>query len=127
MLSCYFCPFKGLINEHVHFILKLFLSYSGRLSFSFLTCQVGFKIPPAFYRIGVWIRRYVSTLGKCLACISKSVSAARVLCVCLQSCPALHDPVDCGPPGSSVHGISRARVLERVAILFSRGSSGPRD
>ena len=28
MLLCYFCPFKGLINEHVHFILKLFLSYS---------------------------------------------------------------------------------------------------
>ena len=37
------------------------------------------------------------------------------------------DPVDCSPPGSSVHGISQARILEWVAISFSRGSSQPRD
>ena len=36
-----------------------------------------------------------------------------------QSCPALSDPVDCSPPGSSVHGIFRARVLEWGAIAFS--------
>ena len=35
--------------------------------------------------------------------------------------------MDCSPPGSSVHGISQARILERVAISFSRGSSRPRD
>ena len=35
--------------------------------------------------------------------------------------------MDCSPPGSSVHGISRARILERVAISFSRASSQPRD
>ena len=35
------------------------------------------------------------------------------------------DPMDCNPPGSSVHGILRAGVLERVAIPFSRGSSRP--
>ena len=40
-----------------------------------------------------------------------------------QSCPTLCDPVDCSPPGSSVHGIPQARVLEWVAISFSRGSS----
>ena len=33
------------------------------------------------------------------------------------------DPMDCSPPGPSVHGISQARILERVAISFSRGSS----
>ena len=33
-----------------------------------------------------------------------------------QSCPTLCDPVDCSPPGSSVHGILQARILERVAI-----------
>ena len=33
------------------------------------------------------------------------------------------DPVDCSPPGSSVHGILQARILEWVAIPFSRGSS----
>ena len=39
----------------------------------------------------------------------------------------LCDPVDCSPPGSSVHGILQARILEWVAISFSRGSSPPRD
>ena len=44
-----------------------------------------------------------------------------------QSCPTLCDPVDCSPPGSSVHGILQARVLEWAAISFSRGSSWSRD
>ena len=39
----------------------------------------------------------------------------------------LRDPLDCSPPGSSVHGISQARVLNQVAISSSRGSSPPRD
>ena len=40
-----------------------------------------------------------------------------------QSCPTLCDSMDCSPPGSSIHGIFQARVLEWVAISFSRGSS----
>ena len=36
-----------------------------------------------------------------------------------QSCPTLRDPMDCSPPGSSVHGIFQARVLEWGAIAFS--------
>ena len=44
-----------------------------------------------------------------------------------QSCPTLCDPMDCCLPGFSVHGIFQARVLEWVAISFSRGSSWPRD
>ena len=44
-----------------------------------------------------------------------------------QLCLTLCDPVECSPPGSSVHGILQARVLEWVAISFSRGSSPPRD
>ena len=43
------------------------------------------------------------------------------------SCPTLCNPMDCSPPGSSVHGISQARILEWVAMSFSRGSSPPRD
>ena len=43
-----------------------------------------------------------------------------------QLCPTLCDPMDCSLPGSSVHGISQARVLEWVAISFSRGPSRPR-
>ena len=45
----------------------------------------------------------------------------------LQPWPALCDPVDCSPPGSSVRGILQARMLEWVAMPFSRGSSWPRD
>ena len=44
-----------------------------------------------------------------------------------QSCPTLCDPVDCSPPGSSVHGILQAGIPEWIAISFSRGSSRPRD
>ena len=44
-----------------------------------------------------------------------------------QSCPTLCHPMDCSLPGSSLHGILQARVLEWVAISFSRGSSRPRD
>ena len=44
-----------------------------------------------------------------------------------QSCLTLWDPMDCSPPGSSVHGIPQARILEWVAISLSRGSSQPRD
>ena len=45
----------------------------------------------------------------------------------IQSCPILCDPMDCGPPGSSVHGILQAKILEWVAISFSRRSSQLRD
>ena len=44
-----------------------------------------------------------------------------------QSCPTLCDPMDCRLPGSTVHGILQAEILEQVAIPFSRGSSQPRD
>ena len=44
-----------------------------------------------------------------------------------QSCLILCNPIDCSLSGSSVHGIFQAKVLEWVAISFSRGSSWPRD
>ena len=45
----------------------------------------------------------------------------------LQLCLTLCDPIDCGPPGSSVHGIPQTRILEWFAMPFPRASSGPRD
>ena len=42
---------------------------------------------------------------------------------CHSVCPALCDPVDCSPPGSSVHRISQARELEWIAMPSSKGSS----
>ena len=56
-----------------------------------------------------------------------------VTCVCMHACVhaqlcwTLCDPMDCSPPGSSVHGIPQASILKCVAISFSRGSSRPRD
>ena len=50
------------------------------------------------------------------------------ICCCLvtESCPTLCDPLDCSSPGSFVHWISQARILERVAISSFKGSSQPR-
>ena len=47
--------------------------------------------------------------------------------MCTQSCQTLCNPMDCSPTGSSAHGIFQARLLESVAIPFSRRSSQPRD
>ena len=46
------------------------------------------------------------------------------VCLITQSCPTLCDPKDCSPPGSSVHGILQARILEWVAISFSNAGKG---
>ena len=51
-----------------------------------------------------------------------------ILCVlAAQACPTLCNTIDCSLPGSSVRGILQARILEWIAISFSRGSSWPRD
>ena len=51
----------------------------------------------------------------------------KVKVLMVQSCQTLCNPMNCSPSGSSIHGILQARVLERVASPFSRGSSRPRD
>ena len=51
----------------------------------------------------------------------------KVKALVAQLYPTLCTPMDCSPPGSSVHGILQARILEWVSIPFSRGSSWPRD
>ena len=51
-----------------------------------------------------------------------------MMCVCAQSfqlCPTLCDPIDGSPPGSSVHGIFMGRILEWVAISYSRDLPDP--
>ena len=49
------------------------------------------------------------------------------VCSVAKSCPTLWDLMVCSPPGSSVHGILQARILEWVAISFSMGSFWPKD
>ena len=70
--------------------------------------------------------------SECQACLSflsedssHWIQVLKVLAA--QSCLTLCDPMDCRPPGSSVHRILQARILEWVAIPSSRGSSQPRD
>ena len=55
----------------------------------------------------------------------RETSALLLCCCCLavQLCPTLCHPMDCSPPGFSVHGISQTRILERLSMSFSRGSS----
>ena len=71
--------------------------------------------------------------GEGLSCAPASLGALS-LCVCIcvsvlviQSCPNLCGPMDCSQPGSSVHGILQAKIMEWVAIPFSRGASRRRD
>ena len=69
-------------------------------------------------RINVWARKgadMAANMGNMLAC---SVA---------KSCLTLCDPTGCSLPGSSVHGIPQARILEWAAISFAKGSFWPRD
>ena len=54
-------------------------------------------------------------------------SGCLLACLVTQSCPTLCGPMDCSPPGSSVHGIFQIRILEWIAISFSTGSAWPWD
>ena len=67
----------------------------------------------------------------CISCVGRQIlhHCATYSCSCLVAklCLTLCDPMDCSPPGSSVHGIIPARILEWVSISFSRESSWPKD
>ena len=65
----------------------------------------------------IWYHLYVESK------IWHKLSESEVAQLCLTLC----NPGDCSPPGFSVHGILQARILEWIAISFSRGSSQPRD
>ena len=65
-----------------------------------------------------------------LTTLLRAVSVVLSVCVyvlVIQSCPTPCYPMDCGPPGSSIHGMFQARILGWIAISSSRGSSQPRD
>ena len=78
--------------------------------------------------------QYLTQLGACEFQMNENIyylqNVSNRACLpveSLQSCPILCHPADCCPPGSSVHGILQARILEQVAISFSRESSQARD
>ena len=85
---------------------------------------------PALYFENWWLWVFPLARLVCKECVW--------MCACLQGfetivvlvaklCPSFCDPMNYNPQGSSVHGISQARLLEWVAISFSRGSSQTRD
>ena len=69
------------------------------------------------YRFGLWVLRVVATVDWIVPCV----------CTWVQLCLTLGDPMDCSSPGSCVQRIFQARVLEWVAVTYSKGSSQPRD
>ena len=73
------------------------------------------------------LERIQTHLGHSVCSIARVKSSSCCLVWLLLSCVWLCDPTDCGPTGSSVHGILQARIVEWVAISFSKGSSRPRD
>ena len=82
-----------------------------------------------------WESSPSSVMGKETRLVRPSESRPLTLDVCwaevarlvTQSCPTLCGPMDCSLPGSSVHGVLQARILEWVAISSSSGSFRPRD
>ena len=79
----------------------------------------------AYWCIECFYHRRVLGFVKCF--LSTVVPLWAHCCLVAQSCPSLCDPTDSSPPGSYVHGILQARILEWVAISFCRESSRPRD
>ena len=114
----FFCPVLSLTSTYlensVHPCGDDFSSMSFELQVKSHSFQVTFNNNPICFHT-IFCFPYQPEFGGlfCLCC----------RCSVAKSCPTLQDPTDCRPPGSSVHGILQARILECVAILFSRGSS----
>ena len=116
------------------FLLEIFFSFQfhNYKPFWFSSCLSSHSISVSFGNfshsvclLNVDIQSVFIGLGS--LCVF-SVIPDHFLCVLVtQFCLTLCDPMDCSPPGSSIHGILQARILEWVAISFSRGSSQPRD
>ena len=70
-----------------------------------------------------WLRLHASNTGGSGPCWRTKIPHAGML----NLCPALCDSMGCSPPGSFIHGVFQAKILEWIAISYSRGSSQNRD
>ena len=104
--------------DWTHSIYLFLHSYASK---NHLSCDQLVTIIIVFLKNRVWLLYNVVLASA----VQWSESALKVKVA--QSRPTLCDPMDCSLPGSSVHGILLARILEWVAITFSRESSQPRD
>ena len=64
---------------------------------------------------------WMKVKDRCALCVHETLLCVLRCAQLLQSCLTLCDPMDCSPPGSSVHGILQARILEWVAMPSSKG------
>ena len=95
-------------KKYIYICVYLGCVWTENFAFAILLCHLDTRAQSPKARLfKFWDERYESEVA--------------------QLCPTLCDPMDCSLPGSSVHRIFQARVLEWVAISFSRGSSQPRD
>ena len=104
-------------------IIHLLLIFDNK-SLDFLACSYN------VYNTKTKLRFLKSIRKRCVLFTQGEFLWSNNVFVCVlvtQSCLTLGNPMDCSPPGSSVHGILQARILEWVAIPLSRGSSWPRD
>ena len=89
-----------------------------------------FKVTAPFVKWRVYLLNWsIADLQYCVSFRSTAKWFSYIFYCCLvaKSCPTLSDPMNCRMPGSTVHRIAQARVLEWVTISFSRGSSWSRD
>ena len=102
------------------------LTFSPKPAFSTLSSLVTSRF--CLYAQLLWTWLSLSPSGPQLHFCPYPLHPVLACCCCLafKLCPTLCNPVDCSLPGSSVHGIFQVRILEWVAISFSRRNSQPR-
>ena len=94
---------------------------------------IGYRSPKKLIqkssKVRIWVldNRNISFFSMKSRTVSGGVRGEIHTVLVAQLCPILYDPMPCSPPGSSVHEILQARILECVVIPFSRESSQPRD
>ena len=114
----------SLPGSSVHGIFQAKVLEWGAIAFSVyihISLLFGFSSHLGYHK--VWVEFHVLYGRFLLVIYFIHESESEVAQLCLTLC----DPVDCSLPGSSLHGILQARILEWVAISFSRGSSQLRD
>ena len=115
-------------NTHTHNLMGCLISWKERMEL-FTDTEKIFSVEFLCVELMIFPGTTPQHLQKPLWCLTYSSRLYNTdECVWVaQSCPTLCDPMDCRLSGSSDHGILQARILEWVAIPFSKGSSWPRD
>ena len=126
MLSCFSCVWLFVTLWTVAHRAPLPMESSRQEYWSGLPCPYLGDLPnpgiePASLTSPALASGFLTTSATWEACSDMNESEVP------QSCPTLCDPMDCSLSGSSTHGVFQARVLEWIAISFSRGSSRPRN